>query len=89
MPEFDLIHEMYPRWDPEKHDVKQLADALYQLFQSVASDLQIEMMSDEGFVDYASDRMSDARVPSDLIDRAKIWLSNGGPIGRGSVPIGF
>lgn len=80
MDELDL-QQGTVKWNPAKHDVAALQDALEDLFQVVGSDLGVDDMRSSAFIDYAGDHMVDAHVPRPLIDKAKKWLKRYGGIG--------
>lgn len=56
-----------------------LESALLALFNQVGHEFDTGDPSDDGFVDYAGDQMSDAGVPVDLIDDMQAWLRRGAP----------
>lgn len=56
-----------------------LEGALLALFGQVGHEFDTEDPSDDGFVDYAGDQMSDAGVPDDLVDDMQAWLRRGAP----------
>ena len=55
-----------------------LENALRVLLDEVGHDLGAEDYSDDSFLDYAGDAMSDAGVPDAMIDSALEWRRRGG-----------
>jgi len=75
---FTLGHESL-RYPFEVDDTTaDLERALKDLLQEVGHDLGAEDLSDEAFLDYAGDQMSDAQVPRKMIEAALKWCRDGG-----------
>ncbi len=70
------LYEPNSKWRSE-YTSDDLEDALDRLFSAVASDLGIDDITDEAFIDYSADMMSDAKVPTKFIDSAEKWLKSG------------
>ena len=70
MDKFDLTVAS-PRFNDEIHTEQDVIDACLGLFHAVGTDLGMETEdpSDPAFLDYAGDSMSDAGVPSEMIDQ--------------------
>jgi len=59
------------RFKPERHTEAQLWSAVTAEFQNVANGLGVDTMDAPGFLDYIGDRMSDADVPADMLERIR------------------
>jgi hypothetical protein len=58
------------RWQEGMTIEDDIIPALRQLLEGVASDLGVDDMRDDAFIDYARDRLADAKVPHEIIDQA-------------------
>ncbi len=75
--DFDLS-DGFGKWS-SKYSMKDLEAALDDLFQDVASDLGVNDSRKSAFLDFAGDRMADAKVPRKVLDAAIKWLRKGSP----------
>ena len=66
---FTLV-DFGPPFDRDVHGESDLDRALGELFRAAAPDLGVSDPSDDAFVDYAGDKMSDAGVPLEVADAA-------------------
>lgn len=76
---FSFVEMGRPRWDALRYSETDLKAALRELHGALGHDLGSNDPSDDAFVDYAGDVMSDARVPFDLVDEMQAWLRAGAP----------
>lgn len=65
------LSDFRSKFDPGKHTEDNVYGACRGLLNDVASDLGVDSAADDGFLDLAGDRMHDAGVPSDMIDRVQ------------------
>lgn len=63
------LSDFRSKFDPGKHTENDVYGACRGLLNDVASDLRVDSADDDAFQDLAGDRMSDAGVPEDMIDR--------------------
>ena len=63
------LSDLRKKVDPEKITEDDVYRACRILLNDVASDLGVDSADDDAFQDLAGDRMSDAGVPEDMIDR--------------------
>lgn len=67
---FNLMsHGPSAKFDPVRDSEEDVYDAAQIAFGQIAHDLGVDDLSDDGFLDWLGDHLSDARVPDDMIDR--------------------
>lgn len=58
-------------------DHKKLKEYIIRELGNVSSDLEVDSVSDEAFIDYIGDHIC-SEVSDDLVDRAIAWCKRGG-----------